>query len=117
MSISIVKKSSESLTKKELYLMTQAPDIKVIKDVEDGTVIPVKAWCIFEDTKEQTGETVTLLSILTPENIAYSCQSATFKRSFTDILDIMEDEAFSIRKFSGTTKAGRPFVNCSLVVE
>lgn len=117
MSIAIVEMSSMDLTKKELYLMTQAPDIKVIKDVEDGTIIPVKAWCIFEDTKEQTGEVVSLLSILTPDNIAYSCQSATFKRSFNDILTIMEDEAFSIKKFSGTTKAGRPFVNCSLVVE
>lgn len=117
MSIAIVKKSSEDLTKKELYLMTQAPNIKVIKDVEDGTQIQVKAWCLFADTKEQTGETVELLSILTPDNVAYSCQSATFKRSFNDILSIMEDESFSIEKFSGTTKAGRPFVNCSLVVE
>lgn len=107
-----VKERSRELTKVEEYLMTQATDIEVIKNVQDGTSIPVKAWCIFIDHKED--EDVELLSILDDNHKAYSCQSATFKRSFADIANLMSGLDYSIIKGSGTTKAGRPYVNCSL---
>lgn len=108
-----ITEQSRELTPVEKYLMTIAPSIKVVKDIEDNAVIPVKAWCEFEDVKD-TGEVVELLSILTPNGEAYSCQSATFKRSFHDILEIVGDMDFSIIKISGKTNAGRPFVNCTL---
>lgn len=101
----------------EKYLMTISPAIVSMKNLADGEKIPVKKYMIFEDVKENTGEAVEILSILTPDNKVYSAQSKTFKRSFNDITAIVGDQPFTIIKTSGKTKAGRDFINCILDVE
>ena len=111
-----IKETSRDFTEVEQYLMTIAPSIVSMKDVEDGTKINVDGFLIFEDVKENTGEVVEVLSIITPEKNVYSCQSATFKRSVKDIANIMKG-AFTIIKQSGKTKAGRDYINCVLDIE
>ena len=101
----------------EKYLMTISPAIVSMKNLPDGEKIPVKKYMIFEDVKENTGEAVEILSILTSDNKVYSAQSKTFKRSFNDITAIVGDQPFTIIKTSGKTKAGRDFINCILDVE
>ena len=109
-----IKEMSREFDKVEQYLMTVSPAMVSMKDVEDGTKITVSGTLMFEDTKENTGETVEVLSIITPEKQVYSCQSATFKRSLKDIANIMEGQEFSIIKTSGQTKAGRGYIDCQL---
>lgn len=109
-----IKDMSREFDKVEQYLMTVSPAMKSMKDVEDGTKITVSGTLMFEDTKENTGETVEVLSIITPEKQVYSCQSATFKRSLKDIANIMEGQEFTIIKTSGQTKAGRGYIDCQL---
>ena len=111
-----IKETSREFTEVEQYLMTIAPSIVSMKDVEDDTKINVDGFLIFEDVKENTGEVVEVLSIITPEKNVYSCQSATFKRSVKDIANIMKG-AFTIIKQSGKTKAGRDYINCILDIE
>ena len=111
-----IKETSREFTEVEQYLMTIAPSIVSMKDVEDGTKINVDGFLTFEDVKENTGEVVEVLSIITPEKEVYSCQSATFKRSVKDIATIMKG-AFTIIKRSGKTKAGRDYINCTLDIE
>ena len=111
-----VKETSREFSKVEQYLMTVAPSIVSMKDVEDGTKINVDGFLTFEDVKDNTGEVVEVLSIITPEKEVYSCQSATFKRSVKDIANIMKG-AFTIIKQSGKTKAGRDYINCTLDIE
>lgn len=106
---------SRDFTKVETYLMTVAPSIKSMKDVPDNTVIAVDGMLTFTDEKEN-GEVVDILSLITPDKEVYSCQSATFKKSLEDIINIMEGNAFSIVKVSGKTKAGRDYINCILDV-
>ncbi len=108
--------SSRELTKVERYMLTLSPEIKTIQDITDNTVIKVSAFAEFDDVDEDTGEISHLLGILDESGDSYVTKSATFKRSFNDIADIFADdnESFSIRKISGTTKAGRPYVNCVL---
>lgn len=109
-------KPSKELDAVDTYLMTLSPSIKVLKDVPDGTVIKVVAYATYTDEKEDgNGEDADLLSIMTPEREVYSCQSATFKRSFFDIAALFKDE-FPIIKKSGITKSGRDFINCELAV-
>lgn len=110
-----IKKTSRELTKVERYRMTLSPEIKTIQNIPDDTVIDVSAFCTFDDIDEETGEVSNLLSILDKNGESFVTQSATFRRSFSDIADIFDDgEEFSIRKISGETKAGRPYVNCVL---
>ena len=114
--VEIIKESRE-FTEVEKYLMTTAPSIKSMKDVPDDTVIAVDGTLLFNDTKEETGEVVEILSIITPEMQVYSCQSKTFKKSLEDITNIMNGKAFSIKKISGKTNAGRDYINCILDVD
>lgn len=112
-----IKTVSREFTEVEQYLMTIAPSIHSIKDIEDGMHITVDGVLEFTDIKENTGEAVDVMSIITPDKQVYSCQSATFKRSIRDISNIMKGKEFTVIKTSGKTKAGRDFINCVLDTE
>lgn len=112
-----IKTVSREFTEVEQYLMTIAPSIHAIKVIEDGTHITVDGVLEFTDIKENTGEVVDIMSIITPDKQVYSCQSATFKRSIRDISNIMKGKQFTVIKTSGVTKSGRDFVNCVLDTE
>lgn len=112
-----MKSASKELSKIERYKLTLSPEIQTVQDLEDNVVIDVVAYCEFNDVNESTGEVASLLGILAKDGSSYVTQSATFKRSFSDIADIYTDDGeseFSIRKISGITKAGLPYVNCVL---
>lgn len=111
-----INTQSRDFTEVEQYLMTLDRGIVSLKDVEDNTSISVAGYLTFTDEKDN-GDNVYILSIITPGNEVYSCQSATFKRSFDNIANIMHDKAFSVIKVSGTTKAGRPYIDCVLDVK
>ena len=108
-----IKATSREFTPVEKYLMTTSPDITSMKDVADGEKITVDGYLTFDDVKEKTGEVVEVLSI----KKVFSCQSATFKRSISDIHGVMETTPFTVIKISGKTKAGRDFINCILDVD
>lgn len=112
-----IKTVNREFTEVEQYLMTIAPSIQSVKDVEDGTHITVDGVLEFTDIKENTGEAVDVMSIITPDKRVYSCQSATFKRSIRDISNIMKGKQFTVIKTSGVTKSGRDFINCVLDTE
>lgn len=107
--------TSKELTKEQLYLMTKSPSIKSVKDIEDGTELTVKASLVYQDVNSK-GEESEILSIMGENNEVWACQSETFKRSFNDLVEIMGAEGFTLKKLSGVTNAGRPYVNCDLVV-
>ena len=112
-----IKEMSREFNEVEQYLMTIAPSIVSMKDVEDGKHITVDGVLMFEDVKEDSGEAVEVMSIITPEKVVYSCQSATFKRSINDISNIMKGKPFTVIKTSGKTKANRDYINCVLDVD
>jgi hypothetical protein len=112
-----IREMSREFNEVEQYLMTIAPSIISLKDVEDGEHITVDGILVFDDVKEGTGETVNIMSIITPDKKVYSCQSATFKRSINDIANIMKDKSFTVIKTSGKTKNKRDYINCVLDVE
>lgn len=111
-----IKTQSKDFTEVEQYLMILDKGIHSLKDVEDNTSIPVAGFLTFTDEKE-SGDSVDILSIITPDNEVFSCQSATFKRSFDNIANIMHGKLFSVIKVSGTTKSGRPYIDCTLDVK
>lgn len=112
----IINETSKDFTEVEKYLMTLDKSITSLKNVEDKTIIPVAGYLTFTDEKDN-GDDVDILSIITPDKEVFTCQSATFKRSFYDIANILDDKPFSIIKLSGTTKAGRPYIDCALDVK
>lgn len=110
-----ITNTSRELTEVEKYLMTMDSGITSMKDVQDGTTISVDAYLEYKDMKNDGSES-DILSIITIDGKVYSTQSETFKRSFKSIYELMHGKSYSIVKRSGTTKAGRPFIDCGLDV-
>lgn len=108
-----IKYASRELTKVEKYRMTLDNDILSCKDLEDGTIIEVDAFCEFEDSKDN-GDVETVFSILATDGAVYACTSKTFARNVREIADIFDGETFSIVKKSGTTKGGKAFIMACL---
>lgn len=110
-----ITNTTKEFTAIEKYLMTTAPTIKTVKTLQDGDVIKVAGYLEFVDEKED-GTTAELMSIITTDNVVYSTQSPTFKRSIKDIETIMQFP-FPVKKISGQSKAGRKFVDCVLDID
>lgn len=111
-----IKNETRNFTKVEQYLMTKAPTIKTVKTLDDGDVINVAGYIEFVDVKED-GTTSELMSIITPDNMVYSTQSVTFKRSIKDIETVMQGFPFPVKKISGQSNAGRKYVDCVLDID
>ena len=111
-----IKCSSKELRKEEAYIMTASNQGTSMKDVPDNAEIQVNIWAFVERTNEDTGEELELLSIFDGQNV-YVTQSKTFLKSFKEISTIMGEEGYKIRKISGTTRSGREYIDCQLVIE
>ena len=105
--------TSRELTNQELYKMTKSPSILTVNRIEDGTVLEVSAFINYTDINSE-GKESEILAVLGTNGTVWACQSATFKRTFNDLVSIFGNNGFSIKKLSGTTKSGRPYVNCDL---
>ena len=109
----IIKTKSSELTKIEMYKMTHSPAIRKMKDVV-GSNIDVIKFLMYKDMNARNEE-VEILSIMDNDGTVYATNSASFKKEFELIEEIMDGEPFSIEVISGTSKAGRTFITCALV--
>ena len=108
-----ITKTSRELTKKESYKMTLAPSIKKMRDIV-GAKIDVSAFIMYKDVNSD-GKEQEILSVMDADGTVYATNSPTFKKDFSNICDIMDGEDFSIEVISGTSKAGREFITCTLM--
>lgn len=108
-------KASREFNKVEVYKMTRDQGAVSVKDVPDGTTLQVSGYLLYEDV-DYKGENHELFSVLGEDGTVWTCQSATFKRSFMQMAELFEDEPFSIKKRSGVTKANKDYVDCCLAI-
>lgn len=109
-----ITKISKELNKKELYKMTMDAGIKKMKDYV-GSIIDVYAYCIYTDFNSKDNKEVEVLSVMDTDGSVFATNSATFKKDFLNIATLMEGEEFSVGVTSGTSKAGREFITCTLL--
>lgn len=102
--------TSREFSKVERYKLTMNPMSISMKDVGDGTVIPVDGYILFS----QSEETPELVSILSTDGDVYVGQSKTFIRSLSGIHECMDGDPYSIEKVSGISRNGRKFIDCIL---
>lgn len=112
--MNITLKIPENMSKKTLYMLTKSPEVTSLKNVPDDTEFVVREYIVYEDTNSK-GESVEILSLLT-DGGAYASQSQTFKDQFDEIVDIF-GLPVTIKKLSGTTKAGREYITCDYAGE
>lgn len=108
----ILRTNCDTANKKELYRLTKAASVRV-QDADAGTPIPVGLWAYYEEEKEDVSVRP-VLAIVTADGRKLATISSTFIRSFLEIVDLMEDEAFAIVIIHGTSKGGRGYVDCEL---
>lgn len=104
----------------DVYTMTKSPEIMTVSELADGEVLEVHKWIFYEDINSKE-ETVSLLSFRDENDCVYATQSDTFKGSFEEILDIIQNTGggdntvLTIKKISGIAKSGRTYINCVLI--
>ena len=114
-----IKTNINTEDKKQVYRMTKGDSLKV-DGLEKGLSIPVDKYAVYVDIKDRNKQDGTVeryeQTVLTFTSGAakYGTISATFIRSFLEIIDIMGDDEFSIIITGGQSKNGRHYVNCEL---
>ena len=116
-----ILETSRDFTAKEIYNMTQDKAVISVKNVPTNSILHVNGYVVFEDTNKD-GDISDILSIIgandNGEVEVWACQSATFKRSFMDIVEIIKqsgmnlDDGVDIQKLDGESKSGRAYVDC-----
>lgn len=111
----IIKTSIPQTAVEEIYILTSSPRIKKMSEIV-GSTLTVSDYCIYTDT-DASGNPMTIVSIKNVKNDEiYATNSKSFTREFSKILDITNEQIIGkeIIVLSGTSKAGRTFITCSL---
>ena len=111
--MTIVRSYPEELSKKQSYDLTMNPKTQKMLDAV-GTVLDIAAWCHYKDNNGKDGAEQDIMSILTPEGEIYATNSETFRKDFFRMVDLFgPDGVDCVEVITGTSKAGRPFVDCA----
>ena len=117
--MTFIKTNIDTTNKKEVYRLTKGDSLKV-QDMERGTSFPVEKFAIYEEEKTRkktdgSAETYTeKVLTFTSGQMKLGTISATFIKSFLEIVDLMEGDPFAIIITGGKSKNGREYVNCEL---
>lgn len=109
----IIKMYPEDMDRRTSYKIMNSNETFKMSDAE-GSVLDVKAWVIYNDTDEKTGEKKKVMSLMTDDGEIFGTISNTFIREFEKIADHFDNDVGSIKVISGTSKAGRTFITCDI---
>ena len=113
-------KSSGNLDTYSEYDLIESPAIVSLKNVENKGLICVGAWVKYL-TLDGEGNKITCISVQDANTgEVFSGQSATFRESFSDVVDRVSDmeetpDMFFIEVLHRQSKAGRDYLICALV--
>lgn len=112
--------SSSTLDTYTEYDLIESPAIVSLKNVENKGLICVGSWVEYR-TVDNSGNEITCISVQDANTgDVFSGQSATFRESFSDVVDRVSDmeevpDMFFIEVLHRTSKSGRDYLNCALV--
>lgn len=113
-------KSSSTLDVYTEYDLIESPAIVSLKNVENKGLICVGSWVEYR-TIDNSGNDITCISVQDANTgEVFSGQSATFRESFSDVIDRVSDmeevpDMFFIEVLHRTSKSGRDYLICALV--
>ena len=112
--------SSSTLDVYTEYDLIESPAIVSLKNVENKGLICVGSWVEYR-TVDNSGNEITCISVQDANTgEAFSGQSATFRESFSDVVNRISDmeetpDMFFIEVIHRTSKSGRDYLICALV--
>ena len=107
-----VIKTSEELTKKELYKLTVAP--KTALSEKEGENLTVAKWAIYQRENSE-GETIETLAIIDDEGKVFATSSQACINSFNEMNDMLEGDFSVITVLRRTSKQNRDYFVVTLV--
>lgn len=113
-------KSSSTLDVYTEYDLIESPAIVSLKNVENKGLICVGSWVEYR-TVDNSGNEITCISVQDANTgEVFSGQSATFRESFSDVVDRISDmeetpDMFFIEVLHRSSKSGRDYLICALV--
>lgn len=117
--MTFIKTNIDETNKKQVYRMTKGDSAK-IEGIEKGVSLPVELYALYDELKtrkKQDGteeEYTQRVLTFTSGGHKFGTISATFIRSFLEIVEIMDGEPFAVIITGGQSKNGRNYVNCEL---
>lgn len=117
--VKIIKRSGV-MNEYDEYDLLESPAIVSLKNIPHRSIVCVGLWINYI-TKDKYGNDIECISIQDANTgETYSGQSATFRESFSYIVDRVGNmnpvpENFFIEILHNTSKSGREFINCALV--
>lgn len=113
----IIKSFPENLSMKQAYSLTRDPDSRPMKTLE-GATFNIEAYALYEDVNAK-GETQEVLAVLTSEGDTFNTISATFKRDFEAIVDMVNQygadlATVDVEVIGGESKQGRHYIGCKM---
>lgn len=112
--------SSSTLDAYTEYDLIESPAIVSLKNVENKGLICVGAWVEYR-TVDNNGNEINCISVQDANTgEVFSGQSASFRESFSDVVDRISDmeevpDMFFIEVLHRTSKSGRDYLICALV--
>ena len=108
----ILTTSTDNMSKELVYRLTKSPAVMRMSDVPQDEEITVSAWCTYEEADYKDPETInTILAIMDETTgCSYATNSATFQRSFGEIVDIFGNVGYTLNVTHGISKNGRNFI-------
>lgn len=112
--------SSSTLDVYTEYDLIESPAIVSLKNVENKGLICVGSWVEYR-TVDNSGNEITCISVQDANTgEVFSGQSATFRETFSDVVDRISDmeetpDMFFIEVLHRTSKSGRDYLICALV--
>lgn len=119
MAITFIATNINTEDKKAVYRMTKGDSLK-IEGLEKGLSLPIEKFALYVEEKERSKQDGSKemyqqnVLTFTSGNQKFGTISATFIRSFMEIVEIMDGDPFAIIITGGQSKSGRAFVNCEL---
>lgn len=117
--MNFIQTNIDTADKKAVYRMTKGESQK-IEGLEKGITLPIDKYALYEEPKtrkKQDGTeeeyTQTVLTF-TSGDYKFGTISATFIKSFLEIVEIMGEDPFAIIITGGESKSGRKYVNCEM---
>lgn len=113
-------KSSGNIDTYSEYDLIESPAIVSLKHVENKGLICVGSWVEYR-TVDNSGNEITCISVQDANTgDVFSGQSATFRESFSDVVDRISNmeeapEMFFIEVLHRKSKSGRDYLICALI--
>ena len=111
--MNILRNYPENINKRDMYKLTQNSNVQKLSAIAGSTITP-KQWVLYEDADLKTGEVRKVL-VINADGETFATVSRTFIDSFEKAVDNLGEDLGEILIASGTSKAGRDYINCEIV--